>query len=211
MTTDKCEYDAAVGGTVELPDALQTYKYVGERVTEIKSLLNAIQNPSQTKLVFQTLPRHMRRRAMSHCPKRLPRKYRRAHISQMQKSGMSAKTKRPSRKYRRKPSNLLKEFIRRQRQHIWMETHVWHAKVTASQHNGVPMSISIPFLSAIPHGRTMGIQTARIFVRQNLSVVVPSHIKVLSHPRHVVRRLRRIGSLCGNHRPRLPETHQPAM
>lgn len=130
MTTEKFEYDAAVGGTVELPDSLQTYKYVGDRVTEIKSLLDAINNPTQTKLVFQTLPRHMRRRAMSHCPKRLPRKYRQAHMSQMRKSGVPVKTKRPSRKYRRKPNNLLKDYIRRQRKNIWMETHIWHAKVT---------------------------------------------------------------------------------
>ncbi|KAG4068493.1 hypothetical protein HA402_004834 [Bradysia odoriphaga] len=128
MTTEKFEYDAAVGGTVDLPDSIQTYKYVGERVTEIKSLLNSIQNPNQTKLVFQTLPRHMRRRAMSHCPKRLPRKYRQAHMSQMRKSGVPANAKRPSRKYRRKPNNTLKEYIRRQRKNIWMETHIWHAK-----------------------------------------------------------------------------------
>lgn len=132
MSTEKCEYDAAVGGTVDLPESIQTFKYIGDRMTEIKSLLNAIQNPNQTKLVFQTLPRHMRRRAMSHCPKRLPRKYRQAHMSQMRKSGIPAKTKRPSRKYRRKPSNSLKEFIRRQRKNIWMETHIWHAKVKCS-------------------------------------------------------------------------------
>lgn len=131
MTTEKFEYDAAVGGTVHLPDSIQTYKYVGDRVTEIKSLMNAISNPNQTKLVFQTLPRHMRRRAMSHCPKRLPRKYRQAHMSQMRKSGLPAKTKRPSRKYRRKPNNLLKDYIRRQKKNVWLETHIWHAKVNS--------------------------------------------------------------------------------
>ncbi|KAJ6626435.1 Ribonucleases P/MRP protein subunit POP1 [Pseudolycoriella hygida] len=128
MTTEKLEYDAAIGGTVELPDSIQTYKYVGDRVAEIQTMFDAIDNPNQTKLVFQALPRHMRRRAMSHCPKRLPRKYRHAHVSQMRKSGVPSKTKRPSRKYRRKPNNLLKEYVRRQRKNIWMETHIWHAK-----------------------------------------------------------------------------------
>ena len=38
------------------------------------------------------------------------------------------KTKRPSRRHRRRPSNLLQEYSRRQRNHIWLETHIWHAK-----------------------------------------------------------------------------------
>ena len=127
-TTKKYEFDAAVGGEVDLPDTLQTYKYAAERVVEIKSLIQAIQNPSQTKLVFQTLPTHMRRRAMSHHPKRLPRKHRQAHIAQMRKSGVATQSKRPSRKFRRKPDNLMKEYTRRQRTNIWLETHIWHSK-----------------------------------------------------------------------------------
>ena len=39
-----------------------------------------------------------------------------------------AVTKRPSRKHRRRPSNLLKEYLRRQRSKKWLETHIWHAK-----------------------------------------------------------------------------------
>ncbi|XP_008487701.2 uncharacterized protein LOC103524463 [Diaphorina citri] len=35
---------------------------------------------------------------------------------------------RPTRKYRRRPSNLLAEYNRRQRRHVWLETHIWHAK-----------------------------------------------------------------------------------
>lgn len=36
--------------------------------------------------------------------------------------------KRPSRKHRRRPKNLLAEYTRRQRKHVWLETHIWHAK-----------------------------------------------------------------------------------
>ena len=39
-----------------------------------------------------------------------------------------AETKRPSRKHRRRPSNLLNEYLRRQRSKKWLETHIWHAK-----------------------------------------------------------------------------------
>lgn len=124
----KHEYDAELGGTVQLPDAINTYKYAADRLDEIKSMVDAITHPTHTKLVFQTLPKHMRRRAMSHNPKRLPRKNRKSHIAQMKKSGTPAKQKRPSRKYRRKPTNLMREYIRRQRKNIWLETHIWHAK-----------------------------------------------------------------------------------
>lgn len=38
------------------------------------------------------------------------------------------KHKRPSRRHRRRPKNLLEEYQRRQRKHVWLETHIWHAK-----------------------------------------------------------------------------------
>lgn len=125
---EKSEYDSRLGGNVQLPNYVQTYKFTADRVDEIKSLLGAINHPNQTKLVFQTLPKHMRRRAMSHNPKRLPRKYRQAHVAQMRKSGVSTISKRPSRKYRRKAGNLQTEYARRARNNMWLETHLWHAK-----------------------------------------------------------------------------------
>ena len=33
-----------------------------------------------------------------------------------------------SRKQRRKTRNLREEYARRQRNHVWLETHIWHAK-----------------------------------------------------------------------------------
>lgn len=128
MATEKCEYDSAIGGDVRLDENIQTFKFASDHIAEINALTNAITNPNSTKLVFQRLPKHMLRRAMSHNPKRLPRKYRLAHTSQMNKSGTPATTKRPSRKYRRKPNNLLAEYRRRQSRVTWLETHVWHAK-----------------------------------------------------------------------------------
>lgn len=127
-TIEKFEYDAAIGGNCRLENELTTFQHCHERLNEIKALTSAITNPNNTKLVFQKLPKHMRRRAMSHNPNRLPRKYRMAHRAQMCKSGAPAKTKRPSRKHRRKPANLLMEYQRRQRQNAWLETHIWHAK-----------------------------------------------------------------------------------
>lgn len=129
MTSQKLEYDASLGGNISLPTHVNTYHYAAGALQEIKSLIAEAHLPANSKLIFQTLPKHMRRRAMSHHPKRLPRKYRAAHKSQMGKAGnQPVNSKRPSRKYRRRPKNLLREYVRRQRKHIWLETHIWHAK-----------------------------------------------------------------------------------
>jgi ribonuclease P/MRP protein subunit POP1 len=70
----------------------------------------------------------MRRRVMSHNAKRMPRKLRVSHLSQMKKSGLPPKSERPSRRYRRRPNNLLLEYNKRQSNKFWLETHIWHAK-----------------------------------------------------------------------------------
>lgn len=111
-----------------LPEGIAIVEHVFSRIREIKRLYNEIVTTKSDMLVHQMLPNHMRRRAMSHNPKRLPLKYRQIHINQMAKSGPNVKKRRPSRKYRRKPSNLTKEYVRRKQKNIWLETHVWHAK-----------------------------------------------------------------------------------
>lgn len=110
---------------------LNIVNHVSGRIRELRKLYNDIATKKSEMLIHQQLPNHMRRRAMSHNPKRIPFKYRKIHISQMQKSGLNndnATKKRPSRKYRRKPCNLLKEYNRRKLNNVWLETHIWHAK-----------------------------------------------------------------------------------
>ncbi|KAL5293069.1 POP1 family protein [Megaselia abdita] len=127
--TKNLSYDADDGGETKIKQSyVQTFQYAAANIKEMDELVNEIKNPTSTKLIFQSLPKHMRRRAMSHNPKRLPRKYRVKHKSQMAKAGNPTTTKRPSRKFRRKPSNLMKEYTRRQRKNVWLETHIWHAK-----------------------------------------------------------------------------------
>lgn len=122
------QYDASIGGHVVVPDGENTFQYAEKRLPELASLISTIKNPTKSKLIFQTIPNHMRRRTAAQNPKRLPVRFRQGHISQMKKSGMPTKKKRPSRKYRRRPSNLRKEYARRQMKVSWMETHIWHAK-----------------------------------------------------------------------------------
>ncbi|XP_068618365.1 ribonucleases P/MRP protein subunit POP1 [Battus philenor] len=122
------QFDATLGGEENLPFSANNFKFTASRSIEIAAMSESILRPSKTKLIFQTLPVHMRRRVMSHNCKRLPIKLREGHLEQLKKSGLPPKQKRPSRKYRRRPSNLLNEYNRRQTKHIWLETHIWHAK-----------------------------------------------------------------------------------
>ncbi|XP_041987629.1 ribonucleases P/MRP protein subunit POP1 [Aricia agestis] len=128
MGTSAKEFDASLGGNEVLPTAANTFKFAASRSVEIAAMTESILRPSKTKLIFQTLPVHMRRRVMSHNSKRLPRRLREGHMEQLKKSGLPPQQKRPSRKYRRRPANLLEEYTRRQRRNVWLETHIWHAK-----------------------------------------------------------------------------------
>ncbi|KAI5716638.1 hypothetical protein M8J76_009819 [Diaphorina citri] len=121
------QYDAGIAGSLTLPHILNLEDYVTGHIEEINALTNAIENPTKTKLAFQRLPKHMRRRVMSHNVKRMPRRLREAHAKYLAKQNLKC-PHRPTRKYRRRPSNLLAEYNRRQRRHVWLETHIWHAK-----------------------------------------------------------------------------------
>lgn len=58
--------------TLPFPPTASTFAQA--RAAEISAMLKAVAQKSSNSLVFQTLPRHMRRRAMSHNVKRLPRR-----------------------------------------------------------------------------------------------------------------------------------------
>lgn len=117
------------------PRGIKVEEFAESRAFEIHNMVEAIKaaDRSSGKRLFQTLPRHMRRRAMSHNVKRMPARLRYRATLEMkntgnktQKTGEGAKKK--SRRWRRKPKNLLEEYARRQRKHAWLETHIWHAK-----------------------------------------------------------------------------------
>ncbi|EPY75490.1 processing of precursor 1, ribonuclease P/MRP subunit [Camelus ferus] len=100
------------------------------RAAEISAMLKAVTQKSSNSLVFQTLPRHMRRRAMSHNVKRLPRRLREIAQKEAEKAVHQKKehSKNKCHKARRCHINRMLEFNRRQRKNIWLETHIWHAK-----------------------------------------------------------------------------------
>ncbi|KAG1665116.1 Ribonucleases P/MRP protein subunit POP1 [Nymphon striatum] len=99
------------------------------RRKEISSLAAVTKQKTSNTRLMQTLPIHMRRRAMSHSSKRVPRRLRFQAEAELQKMKAKPKqTKCPSRWHRRRPSNLLKDYERRKRKNVWLETHIWHAK-----------------------------------------------------------------------------------
>ncbi|XP_064010107.1 ribonucleases P/MRP protein subunit POP1 isoform X1 [Pogoniulus pusillus] len=114
-----------------MPKYITVSAFAQARAAEIKAMLKAVTQKSSNSLVFQTLPRHMRRRAMSHNIRRLPRRLREmARKEQAEKAVHQKKEQSRSkcRRARRRHVQLVAEFNRRQRKNIWLETHIWHAK-----------------------------------------------------------------------------------
>ncbi|GAB1601016.1 ribonucleases P/MRP protein subunit POP1-like [Argonauta hians] len=108
--------------------ALNVVWLVESRAQEITSLNHHVQTKTVNKMVLETLPKHMNRRAMAHDIRRWPRRLRHLVKKQYENQGTKRLRRPPSRKHRRRPSNLLAEYNRRKKKHVWLETHIWHAK-----------------------------------------------------------------------------------
>ncbi|XP_041758253.2 ribonucleases P/MRP protein subunit POP1 isoform X1 [Coregonus clupeaformis] len=118
----------------DLPKHITASAFAKARAAEVNAMLKAVTKTTGSSHVFGALPKHMRRRAMSHDTKRLPCRLRDTAnnmLEKSQKAGQKVKkeqSKRKSRKARRRHGNMLLEFNRRQRKNLWLETHIWHAK-----------------------------------------------------------------------------------
>ncbi|XP_062841503.1 ribonucleases P/MRP protein subunit POP1 [Trichomycterus rosablanca] len=123
--------DGGVPQNEALPKYITASLFAKARAAEINAMLKAVNKPTSTSHVYGSLPKHMRRRAMSHNTKRLPCRLREmAHrmLEKSQQVGKKEQSKTKSRRARRRHGNLLLEFNRRQRKNKWLETHIWHAK-----------------------------------------------------------------------------------
>ncbi|XP_029927547.1 ribonucleases P/MRP protein subunit POP1 isoform X2 [Myripristis murdjan] len=122
------------GYSKEMPKYITGIAFARARAAEVSAMLKAVNKTTGSCHVFGALPKHMRRRAMSHNTKRLPCRLRDVANRMREKSlkaGQKKKkeqAKNKSRKARRRHGNLLLEFNRRQRKNMWLETHIWHAK-----------------------------------------------------------------------------------
>ncbi|GAA5993403.1 hypothetical protein JCM11641_001169, partial [Rhodosporidiobolus odoratus] len=127
-------------GNTGLPPTIEVEKFAQARSFEISAMQKSMKAAKQASTVraFQSLPRHLRRRAASHNIRRLPTRLRNRARGEVPEG--AAKPKRVTRgmvgRHRKKvglgwgvKKGMKKEmFLRRQQKKIWLETHVWHAK-----------------------------------------------------------------------------------
>lgn len=69
-------FDVMSGGKFEVQSSFSLREFGTPRIEEIQMLSEALSNPPAKGQLFQRLPKHMRRRQMSHHQSRLPRKLR---------------------------------------------------------------------------------------------------------------------------------------
>jgi len=100
--------------------------FITARATEVSSFTNLLKNKLATlnKLPFQLLPKHMRRRAMSHNKYRIPTRVR----EKVKEEDLLLKKPSRCRHSLRKSRFLLSAYARRNQSARWLETHIWHAK-----------------------------------------------------------------------------------
>eukprot|EP01022_Parablepharisma_sp_SALTPOND_P015365 TRINITY_DN2161_c0_g1_i1.p1 TRINITY_DN2161_c0_g1~~TRINITY_DN2161_c0_g1_i1.p1 ORF type:complete len:795 (+),score=56.06 TRINITY_DN2161_c0_g1_i1:91-2385(+) len=113
------------------PRLINIDQFVESRAFELKHFLKILRAKGAPggKLPFQSLPRHMRRRAMSHNYYRIPLRLRYADtVERIKEKAGDAVGRSRCRKHLRKSRVLLSEYKRRARTTKWLETHIWHAK-----------------------------------------------------------------------------------
>ncbi|KAK4054007.1 Ribonucleases P/MRP protein subunit pop1 [Microbotryomycetes sp. JL221] len=120
-------------GQSGLPPVIDVDKFVEARNFEIGAMVKAMRASKEalTQRAFQSLPRHLRRRAASHNVRRLPTSLRKRAVQEVPQD--SAKPKHKTRKLLGRKRRF--KFVtrgdhlkRRQRFKLWLETHMWHAK-----------------------------------------------------------------------------------
>ncbi|KIY46529.1 POP1-domain-containing protein [Fistulina hepatica ATCC 64428] len=112
-----------------LPSQLDVERFAEARAFEIDAMHKAMKSASEssTQRVWQSLPRALRRRAASHDVRRVP-----VRLRERAKAEMDPVAKKPGH-YKRKPGKTKRvdkatEFLKRQKNKKWLETHLWHAK-----------------------------------------------------------------------------------
>lgn len=79
-STENPKFDAMIGGKEEVPFALNLQDFTKYRIEEILMLTETLKESPFKGKAFQRLPKHMRRRQMSHNSKRLPRRLQNAQF-----------------------------------------------------------------------------------------------------------------------------------
>ncbi|KZO93565.1 POP1-domain-containing protein, partial [Calocera viscosa TUFC12733] len=114
-----------------LPSAIDPTLLATSREFEISSLQSAMLSAQEaaTTRAFQSVPRHLRRRAASHDPRRLPVRLRERAKAEMDAPKRVTKGSLP-RLGKSKKETQAQKFAKRQVDKTWLETHLFHAKRT---------------------------------------------------------------------------------
>ncbi|KAI9244813.1 NUC188 domain-containing protein [Phascolomyces articulosus] len=115
--------------TPRVAGAIRADEFTAARIQEINAMQTAIKNAGSAlnTLTFQALPRDMRRRAASHKLTRLPAHLRAKAAREMENSP-PAKRKTRRGKRQNKDDVVSREYLRRQKDNKWLETHIYHTK-----------------------------------------------------------------------------------
>ncbi|PLW36033.1 hypothetical protein PCANC_16083 [Puccinia coronata f. sp. avenae] len=119
----------------KLPQFLDVEKFINSRAFEIGAMEKSMRAARQAmgKRSFQTLPRHLRRRAASHFARRVPTKFRPKARFEMKNDKPKVLSKTVKRKLSLKEHqnrDRTTTLLKRQVDKKWLKTHIWHAKRT---------------------------------------------------------------------------------
>ncbi|KIK93095.1 hypothetical protein PAXRUDRAFT_829342 [Paxillus rubicundulus Ve08.2h10] len=127
-TTGPSKTTVRFDATQGLPASIDVERFTEARAYEIDAMQKAIKTAgeSSTHRAWQTLPRHLRRRAASHDVRRVPVRLREKARAEMD----TPKRKVLGRPKRGKANQIgrTEALLKRQRDKTWLETHIWHAK-----------------------------------------------------------------------------------
>ncbi|KLO07616.1 POP1-domain-containing protein [Schizopora paradoxa] len=116
-------------GMEGLPSSIDVEKFVEARAYEVGAMQEAMEKASEasSSRVWQSLPRHFRRRAASHDVRRVPARLREKARAEMDPPKKQAR-KRVPQMGKSKQISRTEDFLLRQKDKTWLETHIWHAK-----------------------------------------------------------------------------------
>ncbi|KAG1861722.1 ribonucleases P/MRP protein subunit POP1-domain-containing protein [Suillus subalutaceus] len=113
-----------------LPASIDVERFTEARAYEIDAMQKAIKTAGEsvTHRVWQTLPRHLRRRAASHDVRRVPLRLREKARAEMVPVTRRILKRGRSKRGKTKQVSRTESLLKRQRDKTWLETHIWHAK-----------------------------------------------------------------------------------
>ncbi|KAJ7935581.1 NUC188 domain-containing protein [Mycena leptocephala] len=120
-----------LGGALDVEKFAEVYRF--RRAFEIDAMQKGMKTARLvcnflTLTAWQTLPRHLRRRAASHDVRRVPLRLRDRAKQEMNAVKKKALARLRPKQGKDKRLSRTETFLKRQRDKSWLETHIWHAK-----------------------------------------------------------------------------------